>query len=157
MARVWEGAAAPAAVAGIRTVNLRFGVILSSRGGALAKMLLPFKLGAGGPIGTGRQGFSWIALDDAIYAIHHLIRNEAVRGPVNVVAPAQLSQGEFAKALGRALHRPAIVALPAPFVRLLFGQLGEEALLAGQFVEPAILRRSGFVWSAASLDEALAR
>ena len=157
VARVWEGAAAPAAVAGIRTVNLRFGVILSSRGGALAKMLLPFKLGAGGPIGTGRQGFSWIALDDAIYAIHHLIRNEAVRGPVNVVAPAQLSQGEFAKALGRALHRPAIVALPAPFVRLLFGQLGEEALLAGQFVEPAILRRSGFVWSAASLDEALAR
>jgi NAD dependent epimerase/dehydratase family enzyme len=120
-------------------------------------MLLPFKLGAGGPIGNGRQGFSWIALDDAIYAIHHVIRNEGVRGPVNVVAPDPLPQREFATALGRALHRPAFIPLPAPVVRALFGQLGEEALLGGQFVEPTVLRRSGFTWSAGSLEEALSR
>lgn len=157
VARAWEEATSPASAAGIRTVNLRFGVILTSRGGALAKMLLPFKLGAGGPIGNGRQGFSWIALDDAIYAIHHLIRTDGVRGPVNVVAPEPLPQREFAAALGRALHRPAVLPLPAPVVRVLFGQLGEEALLGGQFVEPAVLRRSGFTWSAAGLDEALGR
>lgn len=157
VARAWEEATAPAAAAGIRTVNLRFGVILSSRGGALAKMLLPFKLGLGGPIGDGRQGFSWIALDDAIYAIHHVIRNDGVRGPVNVVAPEPLPQREFAEALGRALHRPAVIPLPAPVVKAMFGQLGDEALLGGQFVVPAALRRSGFTWSAARLDEALSR
>lgn len=157
VARAWEEATAPAAAAGIRTVNLRFGVILSSRGGALAKMLLPFKLGLGGPIGNGRQGFSWIALDDAIYAIHHVIRNDGVRGPVNVVAPEPLPQRDFAAALGRALHRPALIPLPAAVVKAIFGQLGEEALLGGQFVVPAALRRSGFTWSAARLDEALSR
>ncbi len=157
VARAWEGATSPAEAAGIRTVRMRFGVILTSRGGALAKMLLPFKLGAGGPIGDGRQGFSWIALDDAIYAIHHAIRNGDLRGPVNVVAPEPLSQREFARALGRALHRPAVIPLPKPVVKALFGQLGEEALLGGQFVEPAVLRRSGFTWSAARLDEALSR
>ena len=157
VARRWEEATEPASAAGIRTVNMRFGVILTSRGGALAKMLLPFKLGAGGPIGDGRQGFSWIALDDAIYAIHHLIRHDDLRGPVNVVAPDPLPQREFARALGRALHRPAVVPLPARVVKALFGQLGEEALLGGQFVEPAALRRSGFTWSVARLDEALAR
>jgi len=157
VARAWEESTAPAADAGIRTVNLRFGVILSSRGGALAKMLLPFKLGAGGPIGNGRQGFSWIALDDAIYVIHHLIRNDGLRGPVNVVAPEPLPQREFAAALGRALHRPAFIPLPAPVVKAMFGQLGEEALLGGQFVEPTVLRRSGFTWAAPRLDEALSR
>jgi len=156
-ARAWEGATEPATLAGIRTVTMRFGVILTSRGGAMAKMRLPFKLGAGGPIGGGRQGFSWIALDDAIYAIHHLIRNETVRGPVNVVAPEPLSQREFAVALGRALHRPAVIPLPASIVRALFGQMGEEVLLRGPFVLPAALRRSGFTWAAERLDEALAR
>ena len=157
VARAWEDASEPASAAGIRTVHMRFGIILSSRGGALAKMLLPFKLGVGGPIGSGRQGFPWIALDDAIYAIHHLIRHDDVRGPVNIVAPFPLSQGEFAKALGRALRRPAVVPLPAPVVRALFGELGVEALLAGQFVEPDALRRSGFTWSAGRLEVALAR
>ena len=157
VARAWEGATSPAEAGGIRTVNMRFGVILTSRGGALAKMLIPFKLGAGGPIGDGRQGFSWIALDDAIYAIHHVIRNDGVRGPVNVVAPDPLPQREFARALGRALRRPAVIPLPAAVVKALFGQMGEELLLGGQFVEPAALRRSGFTWSAPRLDEALAR
>ena len=157
VAEAWERATAPASNAGIRTVTMRFGVILTSRGGALAKMLLPFKLGAGGPIGDGRQGFSWIALDDAIYAIHHLIRREEIGGPVNVVAPEPLPQREFARALGRALHRPAVLPLPAPVVKTLFGQLGEEVLLGGQFVVPHALRRSGFTWGAARLDEALSR
>jgi len=155
--RKWERAAEPASAAGVRTVNLRFGVILSSRGGALGKMLLPFKLGLGGPIGHGGQPFSWIALDDALYAIHHLIRNDTVRGPVNVVAPGALPQREFARELGRALHRPAVLPLPEFAVRALFGQMGEEALLYGQHVEPAALRRSGFTWDASRLEEALAR
>jgi uncharacterized protein (TIGR01777 family) len=157
VAESWERATEVATDAGIRTVTMRFGVILTSRGGALAKMLLPFKLGAGGPIGDGRQGVSWIALDDAVYAIHHLIRNEEIRGPVNVVAPEPLPQREFARALGRALHRPAVIPLPAPVVKALFGQLGEEVLMGGQFVEPAVLRRSGFTWSVARLDDALLR
>jgi len=153
----WEAATEPAAAAGIRTVLLRFGVILSSRGGALAKMLLPFKLGAGGPVGTGDQIVSWIALDDALYAIHHLIRNPDARGPVNVVAGGALPQREFARELGRALHRPAVIPLPAFAVKTLFGQLGEEVLLSGQFIEPTALRRLGFAWSLPRLDEALAR
>lgn len=157
VARKWEAATEPASAAGIRTVVMRFGIILSSRGGALGKMLLPFKLGLGGPIGDGRQVMSWIALDDVLYAIHHLIRNGRVAGPVNLVAPGALPQREFARELGRVLHRPAVVPLPEFAVRRLFGQMGEETLLAGQFVEPAGLRRAGFTWSAARLDEALAR
>ncbi len=157
VARAWEDGTEPANAAGIRTVRMRFGVILSSRGGALAKMLLPFELGLGGPIGSGRQGFSWIALDDAIYAMYHLMRHDEIRGPVNVVAPGPVPQREFARALGGALRRPAFVPLPASVVRGLFGQMGEEALLQGQFVEPRALLGSGFTWSAARLDEALAR
>jgi uncharacterized protein (TIGR01777 family) len=157
VARAWEDATEPASEAGIRTVKMRFGVILSARGGALAKMRLPFKLGVGGPIGTGRQGVSWIALDDAIYAIHHLIRHEDVRGPVNIVAPFSTSQAELAKALGQALHRPAVVPLPEQVVKTLFGQMGQELLLAGAHVEPDALRRSGFTWSVGRLSDALER
>ena len=157
VARAWEAATEPASAFGIRTVSMRFGVILSSRGGALAKMKLPFQLGVGGPIGTGRQGLSWIALDDALYAIFHAIRHDDVRGAVNVVAPDPARQGEFALALGRALHRPSVVPLPAFAVKKLFGQLGEEALLCGQFVVPAVLRRTGFSWSVPSLSDALTR
>ena len=156
VAKKWEAATEPAAAAGVRTVNLRFGIILSARGGALAKMLPAFKLCAGGPVGTGDQVFSWIGLDDAIYAIHHLIRTESVRGPVNVVAPGALPQREFARELGRVLGRPAVVPLPAFAVRALFGQMGEETLLSGQFVEPGVLRRSGFSWDL-PLGEAFTR
>lgn len=157
VARAWENAAEPARAAGVRTVTMRFGVMLSARGGALAKMLVPFKLGLGGPIGSGQQGLSWIALDDAIYAVHHILRREDISGPVNVVAPEPLSQREFAQALGRSLRRPAVVPLPAPVVLRLFGQLGEEVLLGGQYVEPAALRKSGFTWDASRLVDALAR
>ena len=157
VARAWEEATEPAETKGIRTVRMRLGVILTSRGGALAKMRLPFQLGAGGPIGSGRQGFSWIALDDAIYAMHHLIRREDIRGAVNVVAPGCLPQAEFASALGNALRRPAFMPLPEFVVRAVFGAMGEEMLLGGQFVEPAVLRRSGFEWCASRLSDALAR
>ncbi len=155
VARAWEGATEAAESAGIRTVKMRFGVILTSRGGALPQIRRPFLMGAGGPIGSGRQGFSWIALDDAIYAIQHLIHHDAVRGPVNVVAGA-VSQSDFAKAYGSALHRPAVIPLPARAVTALFGRMGEEVLLQGQYVEPAVLRRSGFSWSAPRLADALA-
>jgi uncharacterized protein len=157
VASAWEEATHPAEAAGIRTVRTRFGVILTSRGGALAKMKLPFRLGLGGPIGDGRQGFSWIALDDAIYALNHVIRREDMRGAVNVVAPRPVSQAEFAGALGAALHRPAVVPLPAFAVKRAFGEMGEQVLLAGQFVEPGCLRRSGFTWSLSRLEDALDR
>lgn len=153
----WEAAAMPAAAAGVRTASMRIGVVLSSRGGAVAKMRLPFLCGVGGPIGGGHQGFSWIALDDVIYAIHHVIRHAELQGPINVVAPQPLPQREFASALGAALHRPAVIPLPEMAVKKIFGPMGEEALLFSQFVDPAVLRRSGFVWSAPTLDEALAR
>lgn len=154
--RGWEEAADHAARRGIRTAILRFGVLLSPRGGALAKMLPAFRLGAGGPIGGGRQGFPWIALDDAVYAIHHLIRTN-VAGPVNVVAPRPVPQREFARTLGRVLRRPAVAPLPAFAVKLLFGQLGEEALLSGAFLVPAALVASGFTFTLPDLEAALAR
>ena len=154
--RAWEGAALPAAEAGIRTVALRFGVVLSSRGGALAKMRWPFLLGLGGPVGSGRQGFSWIGLDDVVGAILHVVTTNSVSGPVNVVSPDPVPQRDFARALGRALGRPAVIPLPAFAVKLLFGQMGEEALLSGAFVSPAVLERSGFAWRLPALDDALA-
>jgi uncharacterized protein (TIGR01777 family) len=157
VARAWEDGTEPAQAAGIRTVRMRFGVILTSRGGAFARMRLPFELGLGGPIGGGRQGFSWIALDDAIYAIHHLIRHDEIRGPVNVVAPGPVTQRVFATEIGRSLRRPAVLPLPASVVTRVFGEMGEEMLLRGQFVEPAVLKRSGFTWSVARLEDALAR
>lgn len=155
-ARAWEDAAAPAERAGVRVVTIRTGIVLSRRGGALAKMLVPFRLGLGGPIGSGRQGFSWIALDDVVGAIVHAIGTDGVRGPVNVVTPEPVSQRAFAAALGAALHRPAVVPLPAFAVRALFGQMGEEALLAGAFVLPRALRASGFVWRWPDLPAVLA-
>jgi uncharacterized protein (TIGR01777 family) len=154
--RAWEAAARPASDAGIRTVALRFGVVLSSHGGALAKMRLPFSLGLGGPIGSGLQGFSWIGRDDVVGAILHLMTNTSVSGPVNVVSPDPVTQREFARALGRALGRPAVIPLPAFAVKIVFGQMGEEALLSGAFVSPAVLSRSGFTWKAPRLDDALA-
>jgi len=156
VARAWEAETAPAATAGIRIVVTRFGVILAREGGALAKMLPAFRLGLGGPIGSGRQGFSWVALDDVVSAIDHVVGDATIAGPVNVVAPEPVTQRAFASALGRALRRPAKLPLPALAVRLLFGTMGEETLLGGSFVRPAVLLRSGFRWRAPRLDDALA-
>jgi uncharacterized protein (TIGR01777 family) len=151
----WEDATVAARDAGVRTVHARVGVVLSAAGGALAKMRLPFLIGAGGPIGSGRQGMSWISLDDLVAGLVFVARNEAIRGPVNLVAPAALPQREFARVLGRVLRRPAIAPLPAPVVRILFGEMGERLLLDGAFVLPSVLGREGFRFAHASLEDAL--
>lgn len=153
--REWEAAAAPATAAGIRVVHLRFGIVLAGRGGALAKMLPVFRLGLGGRLGDGRQFWSWIALGDVVGAIAHAIHCASLRGPVNVVSPQPATNGEFTAALARALRRPAFFAVPGVAVRLLFGEMGREALLASARVQPARLEASGFQFQFPDLDSAL--
>lgn len=153
--RDWEAATKPAADAGIRVVNLRFGVILSAAGGALAKMLTPFKLGLGGVIGDGRQWMSWIALDDAVGVIRHVLTDETSRGPVNVVAPKAVTKREFVKTLGRVLQRPAIVPLPAFAARLAFGKMADALLLSSQRVVPVKLIAGGYRFRFPELEGAL--
>ena len=153
--RSWEAATQSAQAAGIRTVHLRTGVVLSAAGGALAKMLPAFRMGAGGPIGSGSQGFSWIALDDLLGAVLFAIRSEALAGPVNAVAPSSLPQRGFASVLGRVLSRPAFAPLPAIVVRAMFGEMGQRLLLEGAFVRPAALESQGFRFAFPSLEQAL--
>jgi uncharacterized protein (TIGR01777 family) len=153
--REWESATQPAERAGIRVVHLRFGMILSPRGGALGKMLLPFRLGAGGPVGSGRQYVSWVAIDDAIGAVLHALATGEVRGPVNVVAPAPVTNAEFARTLGRVLRRPALVPLPAFAARLAFGEMADALLLASARVMPARLQTSGYRFRLPDLEGAL--
>ena len=151
----WEKATRSAQQAGIRVVHMRFGVVLSSKGGALAKMLPPFKLGLGGPIGSGRQMMSWIALDEIPLIIKHLIDNENISGIVNVVSPGAVSNYEFTKILGKTIHRPTIFPLPPFVVKYLFGEMGETLLLGGQRVLPKQLIDSGYEFKYPSLEEAL--
>jgi uncharacterized protein (TIGR01777 family) len=140
----WEKACEPTGTAGIRTVKMRIGVVMSRSGGALKKMLTPFRLGLGGPVGSGRQYVSWISLRDVCSAILHLLVNDSISGAVNLVAPGAVPQRELARALGQALHRPAILPLPAPIVRLAFGEMGNDLLLASTRVRPVRLEESGF-------------
>ncbi len=140
----WEAATEPAANAGIRTVNLRTGIVLSRNGGALKPMLLPFRLGLGGRIGSGRQRWSWIHIEDFVAAVHHILRNESVKGPVNMVSQNPLTNTEFTKTLARALGRPAIFPVPAFAARIALGQLADEAVLASARVQPRKLSESGF-------------
>ena len=151
----WEGATAPAKAAGVRVVNLRIGVVLTPKGGALAKMLTPFKLGLGGPIGTGRQYVSWIALGDLLGALGHCLREGSLSGPVNATAPGNLPQHDFARTLAHVLHRPAFVPMPGPVVRLLMGKMGQALLLEGARVQPSKLLHSGFTFSFPTLEGAL--
>lgn len=151
----WEAATEPAVRVGIRVVALRFGVVLSPRGGALARMLPPFRMGAGGRIGSGRQWMSWIALDDAIGTVQHALASESLRGPVNTVAPRPITNAEFARTLGGALHRPAILPLPAFMVRLMFGEMGEALLLSSQRVDCGKLLASGYRFRHSELKPAL--
>lgn len=153
--RDWEAATKPAADAGIRVVNLRFGVILSAAGGALAKMLTPFKLGVGGVIGDGRQWMSWIMLDDVIGVIGDALANGTLRGPVNVVAPQPVTNREFTKTLGRVLHRPTMFPAPAFVLRLALGEMADALLLSSQRVEPAKLIASGHAFRFPHLEGAL--
>jgi uncharacterized protein (TIGR01777 family) len=153
--REWEAATEPASRADIRVVNLRFGMVLSPAGGALQKMLLPFRLGMGGRIGDGRQFTSWIALDDAVGAIHHALCQESVRGPVNAVAPEPVSNAEFTRTLARVLRRPTLLPVPAFAARLVFGEMADALLLAGARVIPARLQGSGYRFRFPDLESAL--
>ena len=155
VARDWEAATAPAAHAGIRVVNMRMGVALSTTGGALAKMLPAFRLGLGGPVGSGKQYLSWIALDDTVKAVLHLIDNLHLVGPVNMTAPAPVTNREFAQTLGKVLARPAVVTVPAFALRIAFGAEGAEMLQSGQRVIPARLLASGFEFAFKNVEQAL--
>ncbi len=151
----WEAAAGPARDAGVRVVHLRFGVVLSPRGGALAKLLPVFKVGLGGPVGRGDQYFPWVALDDAVGAVHHALVTPDLEGPVNVVGPEQVTSRGFAKTLGEVLSRPAVLPAPAFALKLAMGQMAEEALLAGQRVRPARLRATDYTFRHPTLEDAL--
>jgi uncharacterized protein (TIGR01777 family) len=153
--REWEEATALATEKGIRVVNARFGIILDTEGGALKKMLPPFRMGVGGKIGSGKQWMSWIALDDVVGGIQFALANDSIRGPVNFVAPAPVTNAEFTKTLGRVLSRPTIFPIPAFGVRLLFGEMGEALLLAGQRVKPERLLQAGYKFQHAELATAM--
>ena len=151
----WEAAAEPARVAGIRVVHLRIGVVLSPDGGALEKMLPAFRMGVGGPIGSGRQYMSWIAIEDVIAAIEFCIACEEMEGPVNLVSPNPVTNRAFSRALGRALHRPAFLPLPGFAAKMMFGEMGEALLLGGNRAVPRKLIDAGFQFTVPDLDEAL--
>jgi uncharacterized protein (TIGR01777 family) len=153
--REWEEAAEAARAAGIRTVFLRFGLILSAEGGALAKMLPPFRLGVGGNVGGGRQFYSWVSLADVIDVIHFALADERLGGAVNVVAPQPVTNAEFTKTLGRVLSRPTFFPAPAFGLRLAFGEMADALLLASARVEPARLRAAGYAFKHPQLEGAL--
>lgn len=152
----WEAAALPARDAGIRLVHPRMAAVLSPRGGMLERLLLPFRLGLGGPIGGGAQWMPVVALDDVVGAIEHLIMTPEIAGPVNVSLPAPITNAEFAKALGRAVGRPAVIPLPAFPLRAAYGQLADELLLASARVLPEALERSGYRFRHPTIGAALA-
>ena len=151
----WEAAAAPAREAGIRVVQLRQGMVLSRSGGALARLLLPFRVGLGGPIGPGDQWWSWVAIDDVVRCYLHALEHP-LSGSLNLVAPEPVRNREFVRTLARALRRPAVAPFPAFAVRALLGEMGVEVLLASQRVLPAALEQSGFAFAYGTLDDALA-
>jgi uncharacterized protein len=151
----WEAAAAPAAAASIRVVHPRFGIILSPKGGALAKVMLPAQLGLNGPLGSGRQWMSWISLDDVLGALYHLLAHDTIRGAVNVVAPTPVRNAEFARTLGRVLHRPAVLPVPTFALRALFGEMADATLLASSRVAPSVLERTGYRFRHPTLEAAL--
>ena len=154
--RVWEDAVGPARDRGIRVVHLRIGIILTPLGGALKQMLLPFKLGIGGVLGTGSQYMSWIALDDLLDIIMYALTDDSLTGPVNAVAPQAVTNRQFTKALGSVLNRPTILPAPAFVLRLVLGEMAEALLLASTRVEPAVLREAGgFHFSYPDLESAL--
>jgi uncharacterized protein (TIGR01777 family) len=153
--REWEAATQPSAETGIRTVQMRTGVVLSPKGGALGKMLTPFKMGVGGRIGDGRQWMSWIDVQDMVGAIHHILKTDLLHGPVNMVAPRPVTNAEFTKTLAGVLSRPAILPMPAFAVKLTFGEMGATVLLGSQRVEPAQLVTSGYPFRFSSLRVSL--
>jgi hypothetical protein len=155
--RAWEDATQPAQDAGIRTVHLRTGMVLAAHGGALQRMLLPFKLGLGGRIGSGSQYMSWISIDDEVGAIRYALDTPSLEGPVNATGPAPVTNAEFAKTLGAALHRPTLLPTPMAPLKAVYGpELVQHLLLDGQRVLPDALQRAGFRHRHPTLAAALA-
>jgi uncharacterized protein len=152
---VWEASAEPAREAGIRVVHPRFGLVLSPEGGALGTTLPIFKLGGGGKIGSGRQWWSWVALDDVVGAIVHALQDESVEGPVNVGSPNPMVNAEYTSTLGKVLNRPTVFAVPAPVLRAALGEVADALLLASQRVEPAKLKETGYEFRHPELEGAL--
>src|SRR5918997_3131740 len=142
--KAWETAADPAREAGIRVVHPRFGIVLSPKGGALGTTLPIFKLGGGGRIGSGRQWWSWVALDDVVGAIVHALEDDSVEGPVNVGSPNPMTNAAYTKVLGKVLGRPTVLPLPAPAARVMLGEVADALLLASQRMEPAKLEATGY-------------
>ena len=153
--RVWEKAADPAREAGIRVVHTRFGIVLTPKGGALGTTLPIFKLGGGGRIGSGRQYWSWVALDDVVGSIIHALENDSVEGPINVGSPNPLTNAEYTKVLGKVLNRPTVFPLPAPAARLMLGEIADELLLASARMEPAKLEETRYEFRYPELEDAL--
>jgi uncharacterized protein (TIGR01777 family) len=151
----WEHAALPIADAGVRLVLLRTGIVLSPKGGALERLLPIFRLGGGGPLGSGRQWMSWISLGDHLRAMEHALFTDSLRGPTNLVAPNPVTSAEFASTLGRVLTRPALVPVPSFALELLYGEMARATLLAGQRVLPKALAASGFEFAEPTLEGAL--
>ncbi len=151
----WEDVTGIAAEAGIRVVNLRFGVVLGKNGGVMAKMLPAFKMGAGGPLGNGKQWLSWISLDDAVGAIEFALSCKNLKGPVNIVSPQPLRNKDFTHVLGKALHRPELLPIPRTMLHTMFGQFADETLLASTKAIPVKLTEAGFTFQHPDLPSAL--
>lgn len=155
LCRDWEAQAAEAEALGIRCCYLRTGVVLGKNGGALSKMLPPFKMALGGPMGSGQQWMSWVHMDDLVNAIVYALETPSINGPINGTAPNPVTNKAFSKALGAALNRPALIPMPAFVLKLMMGEMAEELLLSGQRVVPAKLTQSGFEFKYPQLDDAL--
>jgi uncharacterized protein (TIGR01777 family) len=153
--REWERATEAASKAGVRVVHLRTGIVLAREGGALKKMLTPYKIGLGGKIGSGRQYMSWIDIQDQVNVILHCLTRDSVRGPVNSVAPSPVTNSEFTDTLGKVLGRPTVIPLPGFVARGLMGEMADALLLSSQRVEPEKLRADGFNFRFRNLEESL--
>lgn len=151
----WENATTPASKAGIRVVLARFGIILDAKGGALAKMLPPFRMGIGGRIGDGKQWMSWIALEDVVHGLRFVAENPRISGPANFVAPNPVTNGQFTKTLGKVLSRPTLFPVPAFGARLAFGEMADALLLSSQRVDPVCLKTENYSFQFSELDSAL--
>jgi len=151
----WERACEPAREVGVRVVHVRVGIVLAPNGGALQRLSLPFSLGLGGPVGHGEQGMSWVSLHDAVGAFYWALTQPSLSGVINAVSPQPVSSAEFAKTLGRVLKRPALLPAPAFALKLAFGEMAEEALLSGQFVQPSALLSSAYPMMHPTLEGAL--
>lgn len=155
VSKKWEAATAAARKAGIRVVNLRLGVVLSPQGGALEKILLPFRVGLGGKVGSGHQWMSWISIHDVIGAIYHVINDDSIEGPVNAVSPKPVTNIEFTNTLGKVLKRPTFFSVPSLILRVLFGEMADETLLSSARVMPSKLLSSGYDFQFVDLETAL--